>query len=604
MSRSLIALTLLLILQAAPRAQVAPGAASIEGVVIRAGTTEPLAGARVTLAPVTGVSSALATSPVVTGATGGLPAEAALVTVSGNVASPIPSVTTDASGRFSFQNLAAGLYSLQALRDGYARQSYGQRTLGGPATALRLAAGQSIPNVVMALVPAGNVSGVIRSLEGQPQAGVPVQLLRVTYNSNGQRAFQVEGTVRTNDRGEYRLYWLTPGSYFVSAGSAPGPNRTAGANSPVSPNEVPDRSFTLTYYPGVWDARGAAMIQVNSGVELSGIDFSVPSQQLLHIRGRVVDTNTGQPPPSVGLSLAYRTLAGTSGAFSAGQKYDPRTGEFELRNVPPGSYVIQAIAMDSTAVGESETLVKVAAVASRANARLPVDISNHDVDGLFLTLTAGVALPGRISLEGGNLSSISGWERIRVPLKPTLDGAFGPSLQPASPVPQAPQPDGTFVIAGVSPGEFTIGPVTGLPNGFYVKEARFAQADVLSQPLRFSGATGGALEIVLSSRSSQVDGIAVDSRSTPIAGARMVLVPDRQRSRTDLFKTTMSDSSGRFMFRSIPPGDYRVFGWEALDSYAYFDPDLLRRVEPQGIAVRVTESATNNLTVKIIPANQ
>jgi hypothetical protein len=260
--------------------------------------------------------------------------------------------------------------------------------------------------------------------------------------------------------------------------------------------------------------------------------------------------------------------------------------------------------MDPVAAGASETLVKVAAVATRANARVPADISNHDIDGLLLTLTAGVALQGRISIEGMNLRSIPGWDRIRVPLKPTLDGVFGPNLQPAAPVSHAPGADGNFVIAGVSPGEFTVGPVTGLPAGFYVKEARFAQTDVLSQPLRFSGIASAALEIVLSSKASQVDGVAVDSRSVPIAAARIVLVPERQRSRTDLFKATMSDSSGRFVFRNIPPGDYRVFGWEALDSYAYYDPDLLRRVEPLGTPVRVTESATNNLTVRIIPANQ
>jgi hypothetical protein len=372
----------------------------------------------------------------------------------------------------------------------------------------------------------------------------------------------------------------------------------------VSPNETPDRSFTLSYYPGVFDPRGAALVEVRPEGELSGVDFSVPRQQLHRIRGRITDSNTGQPPASAGLSLAYRTLTGASGAFSAGEKYDPKTGEFELRNVPPGSYVVQAIAMDHPAVTESETLVKVAAVATRANARVPVEVSNQDVDGLLLALTSGVALPGRIRVDGMNLSSISGWERIRVPLKPTLDGAFGPNMQPAAPVPQALQADGAFVIAGVSPGEFNVGPVTGLPAGFYVKEARFAQADVLSQPLRFSGVASGALEIVLSSRASQVDGVAVDPRSTPVAGARVVLVPERQWNRTDLFKATISDPSGRFVFRSVPPGDYRVFGWEVLDSYAYFDPDLLRRVEPQGVLVRMSESATNNLTVRIIPRNQ
>ena len=598
MIRSFIALSLLLV------AQLPTAPASIEGIVVRAGANQPLEGARVTLIAVTTSASAGITSPIVTGASGGLPAEVALGAGSGNPASSVAPLITDTSGRFSFQNVPPGLYSLQAFRDGYSRHSYGQRTPGGPATAIRIAAGQSLPNVVLPLVPAGNISGVIRGPEGQPQVGVPVQLLRATYNAAAQRAFHVEGTARTNDRGEYRLYWLTPGSYVVSAGAVPGPNRTTGANAPLSPNEVPDRSFTLTYYPGVFDARGAALVEVTPGGELTGVDFSVPSQQLHRIRGRMIDSNTGQPPASTALSLAYRTLTGASGAFSAGEKYDPKTGEFELRNVPPGSYVVQSVALEPAAVTESETLVKVAAVAARANARLPVDISNHDVDGLLLTLTSGVALPARISVEGLNLSSIQGWERIRVPLKPTLDGAFGPNLQPAAPLPQPVQADGTFVIAGVSPGEFTVGPVTGLPAGFYVKEARFAQVDVLSQPLRFSGVAGGALEIILSSRASQVDGVAVDTRSNPIAGARVVLVPERQRNRADLFKTTASDSSGRFAFRSVPPGDYRVFGWEILDSYAYFDPDLLRRVEPQGTPVRVTESATNNLTVRIIPANQ
>jgi len=602
MIRSVVALSLLLVLQALSLGQ-RTGGASIEGSVVRAGTNEPIADARVTLSPVAPVSS-VATNPIVMGATGGLPAEAVPVAAAGNAMPPATTVTTDASGRFAFQNLAAGLYSLQAFHDGYARHSYGQRTPGGPAAAIRVGGGQSIPGIIMALLPAGNVSGLIRDLEGQPQAGVPVQLLRATYDSTGQRAFHIEGTARTNDRGEYRLYWLTPGRYYVSAGSPPGPSTSSRANAPVSPNEVPNRSFTLTYYPGVWDPRAAALIEVSPGGELSGIDFSVPMQQLRRIRGRITDLNTGQPPSSVGLSLAYRTLSGTSGAFSAGEKYDSSTGEFELRNVPPGSYVVQAIAMDPVVVVESETLIKVAAVATRPNARVSVNISSQDLDGLVLTLTTGVVLQWRISIEGMSVGAIPGWERIRVPLKPTLDGAFGPNLQPAAPVSRAPAADGTFVIEGVSAGEFVVGPLTGLPAGFYAREARFAQTDVLSQPLRFSGVASGTLEIVLSSRSSQIDGVATDARSVPIAGARIVLVPDRQRNRTDLFKATMSDSSGRFVFRGIPPGDYRVFGWEALDSYAYYDPDLLRRAEPQGTPVHVSESTTNNLTVKVIPANQ
>ena len=89
----------------------------------------------------------------------------------------------------------------------------------------------------------------------------------------------------------------------------------------------------------------------------------------------------------------------------------------------------------------------------------------------------------------------------------------------------------------------------------------------------------------------------------PAAGARLVLVPDLQRNRTDLYKTALSDSSGKFVFRSIPPGDYRVFGWEALESYAYFDQGLLRRFESQSVPVRLSESAASSVNVRMIPAN-
>ena len=352
------------------------------------------------------------------------------------------------------------------------------------------------------------------------------------------------------------------------------------------------------------DARAAGVIDVSPGVELNGIDFGVARQQLYRVRGRIIDSTTGQPPPAASVSLAYRSLTGSSGAFNSGEKYDAVTGEFELRNVPPGSYVVQAIAADAATAAGNGTILKIASLVTRPNARVAIEVSNGDVDGVVLTLAAGFSIPGRLSVDGAALSSIAGWDRIRVQLRPTVNSAFGPNLQPAAPAPQPPGPDGNFALSGVSPGEFLLGPVTGLPAGFYVKEARFNQVDVLSQPMRFSGPISGALEIVLSSRVGQIEGIAVDAQSRAAPSAQVVLVPDRLRSRTDLYKTAFSDSNGHFLFRTIPPGDYRVFAWEALESYAYFDPDLLRRVEQQAIPVHISESVGNNVTVRIIPAGQ
>jgi len=297
-------------------------------------------------------------------------------------------------------------------------------------------------------------------------------------------------------------------------------------------------------------------------------------------------------------------MSGTSGAFNAGTKYDASNGNFELRNVPPGAYVLQAIASAAAPVPAGEALVKISALALQPNARAPIEIRTADINDITLQLTAGVSLPGRISIDGNALSQLPGWEKVQVQLKPTVDSSFAPNLQPAQPVAQRPKPDGTFSIEGVSPGDFLLGPVTGLPSGVYIKEARFNQEDVLGKPLRFYASSSGTLEIVLSSKAGNISGTTVDAQMRGTSGAQVVLIPERQRERTDLYRTAASDASGRFALRSIPPGDYRVFGWEALESYAWFDPDLVHRFESQSIPVRVSESETNNVTVRIIPVNR
>ena len=64
---------------------------------------------------------------------------------------------------------------------------------------------------------------------------------------------------------------------------------------------------------------------------------------------------------------------------------------------------------------------------------------------------------------------------------------------------------GTLRIIGLWPGEYRL-VVNGLPPGFYVKEARFGDADVLNAHLRYSVSDSGSLDIVVSSASGQIDG--------------------------------------------------------------------------------------------------
>ena len=55
-----------------------------------------------------------------------------------------------------------------------------------------------------------------QAVDGQPAVNATVQALKATY-PDGKRVLKPVQTAITNDLGEYRLFWLPPGSYFVSA---------------------------------------------------------------------------------------------------------------------------------------------------------------------------------------------------------------------------------------------------------------------------------------------------------------------------------------------------------------------------------------------------
>src|SRR6185295_18373141 len=145
-------------------------------------------------------------------------------------------------------------------------------------------------------------TGRIRDANGRPAVGILVQLLHAVYNSAGQKSFQAVGSGKTDDRGEYRVYWVTPGRYYVAAGSsqlsagtametirytttsAPGVT-TITSNAASSPNEVAGERYPTTFFPGVTDVSAGSVIEVPSGSDLSGVDFLLPRPQFFWVRG-------------------------------------------------------------------------------------------------------------------------------------------------------------------------------------------------------------------------------------------------------------------------------------------------------------------------------
>jgi hypothetical protein len=347
------------------------------------------------------------------------------------------------------------------------------------------------------------------------------------------------------------------------------------------------------------------------GAELRAIDFSLMRTQRVRLSGRVIDAATGKPPMGAQISVVPRDATSSSPLDaligmdpSLGNRYNPITGEFVLPNVATGSYWLSVMAQSSTtqtpAPGATPTTEEALAVLnSMITARMSVDVLGSDIDNLVLTVSPGLSVPGHVRIEGSEASATD-LQRVGISLQSTAGGVSLLSLIQGGVVRIA--QDGSFSVPRITEGDYRL-VVNGTAPNLYLKEARLGQRDAtgvvtISEPLN------GSLELVLGRNPGQVAGTVVDATMKPISGVQAVLIPDRARERQDLYKTAVSDQEGRFTLRGITPGDYRIFAWEDIEPFSYFDPAVLSQYEALGKQVTIKESSTETAEVKLIPAKQ
>ena len=139
------------------------------------------------------------------------------------------------------------------------------------------------------------------------------------------------------------------------------------------------------------------------------------------------------------------------------------------------------------------------------------------------------------------------------------------------------------------------------PANTYVQSIRFGGQDVLRDGLHIDGATSETLEVVVSPNAGRLEGnVSLDRQKS--ANATVVLVPSSSlRQQTSLYQTTQTNAEGHFTFENIPPGSYKLFAWEDVESLAWFDAEFMRSVESRGTEVLIRESAKESVDISLIP---
>ena len=483
------------------------------------------------------------------------------------------STSSDASGKFAMKDIEPGKYRLGVTRNGFVATSYGARGPNRPGTTLSLSRGQNMKDVIFRLTPHGVVTGRVVDEDGEPVAYVRVNLMAYRYQQ-GRKQLSFAGGGSTDDLGEYRIFGVAPGKYFLSATAS---NQTMAFAQDRSAAPPPEEDYVPTYYPGTTEVTTATQLEVTAGGQLRDIALRLSKAHTVHVKGHVSYSLPGRQRVMVYLLPRNSGMGGFPG-FRPSQ-IDAK-GEFDIRGVAPGPYYLTAVINDGT---------------KSYQARAPVDVGSASIEKANLTIGPGIEVTGHVGVEGTNTEDLSNLRLMLQTREPSgiMFGGFSQSRLDDS---------RAFKLQDVSAGLFIL-VVMGLPPGFYVKSVHSDQTDVLASGLS-TETQPPPLDVLLSPNAAQVTGsVQNPSTNAPMPGATVVLIPqeNERKDQQNYYKQVTSDQNGAFTFKDVPPGEYKVFAWEDVEMGAYMDPDFIKPLEAKGEALTLRENDQKSLQLTMIP---
>ncbi|MBL8173071.1 MAG: carboxypeptidase regulatory-like domain-containing protein [Bryobacterales bacterium] len=463
-------------------------------------------------------------------------------------------------GKFLFPDVPAGAYRLIVRKEGFAEVTIGRRN-GPPGLRepLTFADGDRKTAYTVKLTPLGVITGRVLDTDGDPIRGIPVAALSYHYTSKG-REFREVRSGTTNDLGQYRIFDLNPGKYFVRT-SPRNPMR-------VTPRAGGEEFFLSHYYPGSPEPGGATMIEVQPGREVGGIEFSLPKARYANISGRV-NLPDGATNASIGLMATSDT--GTSTSTTSIQNKD---GKFQMHGVAPGTlHVIGSYTLNGL----------------RHSATVPVQVAFDDISGIELNPIAPMDISGSVRIEGQHQTKTS---EIQIALT-------GPGRNVTATVDE----QGRLAFRNVEPGAYRVD--SGSYSNLYLKAVTWGTADVTASEidLRNGLPPRSDIAVVLSADGGEITGAVSDDERKPATGI-VALAPQSGHRSQPFFKFANVTGSGAYTIRGIAPGSYKIYAWDSVDRNAVmYDPTFLPQFDSTAKTVEVArgEKKTIDLVRVILP---
>ncbi len=494
----------------------------------------------------------------------------------------LQSMVTAEDGKFAFDGLLAGKFSLTGARRGFISASYDQHDTFS--TSIVTGAGLDTETLELRLAPDAVIAGKLLDEFGEAVRHAQMMLYYDDHSSGVDRIRQYR-SAQTNDLGEYEFTPLRPGTYFLSASGKPWyavhprtEPRLASASESISSESLTsepvadeqseatlaiDRSldvaYPVTYYPDVESPDEALAIPIQGGerVEADIHLNPVPSLRLLF---RMPNNGGGefyypqlQQPAFDGYTSLPTSM--TSGI---------RPGLMEIGGIPAGRYDIHISGHGSTMKMEGIDLTRDGE---------EIDISKSDA---VSSVKFSVQVPGESTLPSGLTVALQSGGRMAAESK-------------------AVDAKGEAELEQVASGHYEVA-VWGGNKPYSIAHISAEGGSVSGHTLTVAGGASVSVSLTLAGGIAQVQG-KVTQAGKGFAGAMVVLVPKNPEADKDLFRRDQSDLDGTFLLRGVVPGSYTLLAIENGWDLDWSHPGVISAYLKRGRKIQVSDKTAEPVNV-------
>ncbi len=444
---------------------------------------------------------------------------------------------TDVSGIFRFDGIPEGKYGFTVQKPQFTLAP-GTDLLDAPSESVRLS-----------LSPLGVITGRVVDQDGLPLRGVNVYALSSRIQE-GLRVTATDRDVTTDDRGMYRLWNLSPGSYLVKASGFSASTVTyIGDTSPATLGE----SFPTTYFGGGKARDSATPIEIRPGTEAVA-DLTLNVGRAFSIRGRLANIAPREP-------VKFELLTNDDPS-PVRVTLNKETGKFEVAAVSPGTYTLRV-------------------TQDKAIAELPLNMPNSDLEGVAMTLEPPVDVPVNIRFTNEPEKIEVRGRQIQLPAVCTIslrspdDDTDDPIYNPKS-----------NNIPGVVPGRYR---VVSQCAGAYVRSILYGSQDLLSNPdVQIASGSSTPIEISATYGPGSLTGDVAGSVSPQVS---LILIP---RLAGDPVEMTVQ--AQQFQVPNLAPGAWTVYAFSNGEEIEYLNREFVRTLTG-GVPAEIEAGKETKITI-------